>query len=232
MLAKLGNWAWIGGAALAGIAGMINAIGFLSYSHQAVTHLTGTTSLFSLALFEDEHSAAIHLGGVLVSFFAGAVLSGFIIQRQTLKLGRRYGVALAIEGLLLATAAVCMRQHLVYGSYIASAACGLQNAMASTYSGAILRTTHVTGIVTDLGSALGHALRGLEIDHSRLRLYVLVLAGFILGGVAGAALFKYTGTDALFYPAGFACTVALGYTGYAHHQRLREQAETTTHTDR
>lgn len=221
MLAKLGNWAWIGGASLAGIAGMINAIGFLSYSHQAVTHLTGTTSLLSLALFQGDNTATFHLGGVLLAFFAGAVLSGFIIQRQTLKLGRRYGVALAVEGLLLATAAVCMRHQLIYGSYFASAACGLQNAMASTYSGAILRTTHVTGIVTDLGSAVGHALRGLEVDHVRLRLYALVLGGFILGGIVGSALFKFTGTDALFYPAGLTFIVALGYTGYAHRQHLR-----------
>lgn len=232
MLAKLGNWAWIGGASLAAIAGMINAIGFLSYSHQAVTHLTGTTSLLSLAVFDGDHTATLHLGGVLLAFLLGATLSGFIIQRQTLKLGRRYGVALAIEGLLLATAAVCMRHHLVYGSYFASAACGLQNAMASTYSGAVLRTTHVTGIVTDLGSALGHALRGLDVDGPRLRLYALVLSGFLLGGITGAALFEYTGTDALFYPAGLAFIVALGYTGYAHHQHLRAHPPTTPPVDR
>lgn len=219
MLQKLGNWAWIGGGALAGIAGMVNAIGFLSYSHQAVTHLTGTTTLLGVALHQHDLTLATHLAGVLLAFFLGAVLSGFIIQRQTLKLGRRYGVALAVEGALLAFAALCMRHQLSAGAYVASLACGLQNAMATTYSGAILRTTHVTGIVTDLGSALGHALRGLEVDRPRVRLYALVLSAFLLGGALGAAVFTITGTDALFYPAVLILVVALAYTAYAHRAR-------------
>lgn len=122
MLAKIGNWAWLGGAVLAAIAGMINAIGFLSYSHQAVTHLTGTVSLLSLAIFDRRNPETLHLLGVITAFFLGAILSGVIIQRQTLKLGRRYGVALAIEGVLLAVAALLMRNQLDYGSYFASAA--------------------------------------------------------------------------------------------------------------
>jgi uncharacterized membrane protein YoaK (UPF0700 family) len=221
MLNKLGHWAWIGGAALAGIAGMVNAIGFLSFSHQAVTHLTGTTSLLSIALFEHDGAAVVHLGCVIFAFFLGATLSGFIIQRQTLKLGRRYGAALAIEGILLGIAAVLMHGHHDAGSYFASAACGLQNAMASTYSGTILRTTHLTGMVTDIGSSVGHALRGLEVDHLRLRLCVLVVIGFTVGGVVGTALFRCYESDALFYPAGLTLLVAIAYTGYAHYRRLR-----------
>lgn len=220
MLNKLGHWAWTGGAALAGIAGMVNAIGFLSFSHQAVTHLTGTTSLLSIAIFELNKEAMLHLGCVIFSFFLGAALSGFIIQRQTLKLGRRYGGALAIEGLLLGIAAVLMHGHHDAGSYFASAACGLQNAMASTYSGTILRTTHLTGMVTDIGSSVGHALRGLEVDHLRLRLGVLVFIGFTVGGVGGTALFRVHGSDALFYPAGLTLLVAVAYTSYVHYRRL------------
>ena len=220
MVHKLDAWAWIGGGALAGIAGMINAIGYLSYSHQAVTHLTGTTSLLAIALQAAEFASALHLGLVMLAFLLGAALSGFIIQRQSLRLGRRYGAALACEGLLLLLAALLMRRQLEAGSYLASAACGLQNAMASTYGGAVLRTTHVTGIVTDLGSAVGHALRGLEVDWLRMRLYLVVLGGFASGGLLGAVLFHHAGTDALFYPATLTLIVALGYTGYAHHRRL------------
>ncbi len=221
MLQKLGTWAWVGGAALAGIAGMVNAIGYLSYSHQAVTHLTGTASQLGIATSELSGAVATHLALVIAAFLAGAVLSGFVIQRQTLKLGRRYGVALGIEGLLLCAAALLMRHHHEAGSYFASAAFGLQNAMATTYSGAILRTTHVTGIVTDLGATLGHALRGLEIDSARIRLYLLVLGAFVLGGALGSVLFRMVGTDALFYPAALTLLVAATYGAYAHRARLR-----------
>lgn len=224
MLQKLGSWAWIGGASLSAIAGMVNAIGFLSYSHQAVTHVSGTTTQLSLALFQFDRPVVLHLAAVLFAFFLGAALSGFLIQRQTLKLGRRYGAALAVEGVLLLIAALLMRRHHDAGSYFASSAAGLQNAMATTYSGAILRTTHVTGIVTDIGSAVGHALRGLEVDLPRLRLYLLVLAGFLGGGIVGAALFSFSGTDALFYPAGLTLVVAIAYSAYAHYRRFHPPA--------
>lgn len=220
MLQKLGYWAWLGGAALAGIAGMVNAIGYLSYSHQGVTHLTGTASQLGIAVHAGDTVNTGHLVLVIVAFFSGAVLSGYIIRRQTLKLGRRYGMALGLEGALLCMAALLMRRHHEAGSYFASAAFGLQNAMASTYSGAILRTTHVTGIVTDLGAMLGHALRGMEIEWPRARLYLMVLGGFTAGGVVGAALFRLVGTDALFYPAGPTLAVAAGYGAYSHYVRI------------
>lgn len=220
MINKLGIWAWVGGAALAGIAGMVNAIGYLSYSHQAVTHLTGTATLLGVALSEQSPVAAWHLGLVVIAFLAGAILSGFIIRRQTLKLGRRYGVALGVEGILLGIAAWLMHGQHEAGAYFASAAFGLQNAMATTYSGAILRTTHVTGIVTDLGAIIGHALRGLTVDGARVRLYLTVLGSFTAGGVIGGILFRSTGTDALFFPAGLTLAVAAIYGMYAHRKKV------------
>jgi uncharacterized membrane protein YfcA len=95
--------------------------------------------------------------------------------------------------------------------------------MASTYSGTILRTTHLTGMVTDIGSSIGHALRGLEVDSLRLRLGVLVCVGFTIGGVGGAALFRIHESDALFYPAGLTLLVAVAYTSYAHYCRVQPQ---------
>jgi uncharacterized membrane protein YoaK (UPF0700 family) len=219
MIHKLDNWAWLGGAALAGIAGMVNAIGYPSYSHQAVTHLTGTASQLGITLSDQSYAAAGHLALVILAFLGGAILSGFIIQRQTLKLGRRHGVALGIEGMLLVVAALLMRRHHEAGSYFASAAFGLQNAMATTYSGAILRTTHVTGIVTDLGATLGHALRGLDVHGARVRPYLLVLGAFVTGGVIGGVFFRFVGTDALFYPAALTLVVAFVYSAYAHRKK-------------
>lgn len=124
MIYKLERWAWLGGALLAGIAGMVNAIGLQSYAHQAVTHATGTTSLLTLGIAHADVMAITNLTCVLGSFVAGAALSGFIVQSSALKLGRRYGVALFVESLLLFAASALMSSHLAIGSYFASAACG------------------------------------------------------------------------------------------------------------
>jgi uncharacterized membrane protein YoaK (UPF0700 family) len=100
------------------------------------------------------------------------------------------------------------------GLYAAACACGLQNAMASTYSGTVVRTTHISGMFTDLGIFLGHALRGLPVDSKRLRMCVLVITGFFCGGLAGAVSFHFIGTNALLIPAVFTGGASGGYTLY------------------
>src|SRR5688500_17261363 len=97
MITRLPTWVWLGAASLAMVAGMVNVVGYLGFEHQAITHLTGTTSLLGAALAQGDSRASLHLLLIVFAFVGGAVLSGAIIQDSTLRLGRRYGVALAIE---------------------------------------------------------------------------------------------------------------------------------------
>lgn len=211
MISKLPRWVWAGAWALAFIGGIVNVIGLLGFEHQAITHLTGTTSMLAAALASLDGAAALHFAAIIGSFVAGNVLSGFLIQESTLQLGRRYGVALLLESLLLALSVPLLDQQNMFGLYAASCACGLQNAMVSTYSGAVIRTTHVSGMFTDLGIFLGHRLRGLPVDARRLRLCFLVISGFLCGGVAGALAFQHLGYSALFIPSALTAATALSY---------------------
>src|SRR5262245_35803127 len=129
MISKLPRWVWAGACALAFVAGIINVIGLLGFEHQAVTHLTGTTSMLAAALAALDSKAALHFAAMIGSFVAGTVLSGFLIQDSTLQLGRRYGVALLLESVLLCVAVPLLKRHSIFGIYSASCACGLQNAM-------------------------------------------------------------------------------------------------------
>jgi uncharacterized membrane protein YoaK (UPF0700 family) len=221
MISKLPRWAWVGGALLAGIAGMVNAVGFLSYAHQAVTHLTGTTTLLGLAMVEPGGGDWLHLLAVIGSFVAGAMFSGFVIEHHTLRLGRRYGAVLAVEALLLAGAAALMGSRGAAGSCLASAACGLQNAMASSYSGTVLRTAHLTGMFTDLGVTLGHWLRRVEADWRRFRLCANLIGSFALGGVLGALGYRLLGAQTLYLPAALTGAVAIAYSAYVQFARAR-----------
>ena len=211
---QLPRWVWIGAGALACVAGMVNAVGYLGFEHQAVTHLTGTTTLLGAALAGDDMRAATSLAGVAVAFMVGCALSGMIVQDATLRLGRRYGVALALESALLFASAYLFHRNSVSGAWLAAMACGLQNAMATTYSGAIVRTTHLSGMFTDLGIGLGHALRGLPLQRRRLSLCALIISAFLAGGVFGALLFARVGTDALLLPATLTGVVGVGYAIY------------------
>ena len=214
MIRQLPRWAWVGGALLAFIAGSINTVGYLCFRHQPITHLTGTSTELGMALARLDAGEIVHWGCAIGAFLLGAVMSGFIVQQSTLKLGRRYGVVLMIESALLFAATPLIHRESDLGVYLASMACGLQNAMVSTYSGATLRTTHLSGIFTDLGIYLGHRLRGLEVDMLRVHVCLLVASCFIAGATAGALGFAAVREAVLLVPATLTGIVGLGYAMY------------------
>ncbi len=211
MISKLPPWVWAGAWALAFVAGIVNVIGLLGFEHQTVTHLTGTTSMLAAAIANLDLAAVLHFAAMIGSFISGTVLSGFIIQDSTLQLGRRYGIALIIESLLLCAAVQLLTRGSIFGMYSAACACGLQNAMVSTYSGAVVRTTHISGMFTDLGIFLGHRLRGLPVDARRQRLCLIIISAFLCGGIAGAVAFHHLSYGALYIPSGLIAVMATIY---------------------
>lgn len=221
ILRQLPRWAWIGGGLLAFIAGMINAAGYMGFRQQAITNLTGSSSLFGIALGTANSGEALHWLLSILAFLAGAILSGLIVQQSTLKLGRPYGVALMLESLLLFAAVPLLDAHQPLGLYLASMAAGLQNGMVSTYSGMVFRTTHVSGMFTDLGIYLGQRLRGLAVDTLRMRVCVLVILSVVLGSACGGALFKHLHEQTLLLPAALTGLCGLGYSLYSG-RRLKD----------
>ena len=69
-----------------------------------------------------------------------------------------------------------------------------------------MRTTHLTGIFTDLGLMLGKALKGDPFDTRKGVMFLLIIIGFLLGGITGFILFEYSSILALVLPA-LACFV-------------------------
>jgi uncharacterized membrane protein YoaK (UPF0700 family) len=165
------------------------------------------------------YGVALHALAILAAFFIGCLASGAIISQGSLRLGRRYGVALSLESVALFLAVYFLRQGANVGDYLAALACGLQNAMVSSYSGSTMRTTHMTGMVTDLGIACGHFLRGAAVDWFRFRLYGVLFLGFFAGGVLGALGYGHFGYDTLLFPAVLSGVAGLGYTAIKHYQR-------------
>jgi uncharacterized membrane protein YoaK (UPF0700 family) len=219
MISKLPHWAWTGAWVLAFIAGTVNVVGLLGFEHQAITHLTGSTSMLAIGLAEGNARDIFHFAGILASFVAGTVVSGFIIQNQAFQLGRRYGFALMLESALLFIAVPLLHRHELKGLYCAACACGLQNAMMTTYSGTVIRTTHVSGMFTDLGIALGNRLRGLPVDAKRVRMCLLIISGFLCGGIIGALAWQGLHADTLFIPAGITAALSIGYGIYRLKKR-------------
>lgn len=213
------SWITLGALGLACGAGCINAVGFLGAQHQALSHMTGTVTNLGIGLGQADRELTGRALVVLGAFFVGCVASGLIIRQSTLKLGRRYGVALTMESALLFLSAWFFRHGATHaGDTLAAMACGLQNALATGYSGAVIRTTHMSGIVTDLGIAVGLLARREPVDWRRIRLYLVLLLGFLTGGVLGAVAFVRMGYDTLLIPAIITGAAGLGYALYRHYR--------------
>lgn len=224
MISKLPEWVWTGAWLLSFVAGMVNVVGLLSFQHQAVTHLTGSTSQLAMAMVSLDTWSILHLLALIGSFIAGTVLSGFLIGDSTLELGRQYGMALLAESVLLLAAVPSLNNGSLSGIYLACCASGLQNAMVSTYSGALIRTSHLTGLFTDLGIFLGQALRQLPVDKRRVRLCLLIISAFLSGGVAGTLTFTYLGNATLLIPAALTSLAAITYGSYRlNKERAQKQ---------
>lgn len=215
MILQLPKWVELGAFFLALIAGAINAIGLLGFEHQSVSHLSGTATLLGTEILSLSFQNIFHLVGILLSFLGGACIAGFLLHGSTLKLGRHYDTALFIESILLCLSSWFLISGSFYGHFLASAACGLQNALATTYSGAIIRTTHVTGIFTDLGIMLGSVFKGQAIDRRKAKLFLFIIFGFIIGGTSGALLYTKLVFNALFIPAAVCLIMAVTYRVFA-----------------
>ncbi len=213
MISRLPGWVEYGAFVLALLAGFVNSVGLLGFEHQSVSHLSGTATLLGARLLE-QPDTSLHLLAVILSFLAGAVISGWVLRSSALQMGRHYGLLLLIEAALLFAACHMLLNGSSAGHYFASAACGLQNALATTYSGAIIRTTHITGIVTDLGIMLGAWLRKQKFDQRRATLYLLIIGGFVVGAMAGAVSYQWAGYNALMMPSGGCLLLALAYHWY------------------
>ena len=214
MVSRLPRWVEYGTFLLALNAGFINAVGLLGFKHQSVSHLSGTATLLGSGITSTNINDLLFLFGVLVSFVIGAAISGYFLRGEVLKLGRNYSGLLVLEAAFLGGASCLLIDDFSHGIYLASAACGLQNALATTYSGAVVRTTHVTGIFTDLGIMLGAVVRGDPFDKRRALLFSLIVLGFILGGTLGAFSFASLAFLSLLIPAGVCLSLALFYALY------------------
>lgn len=198
------------GLVLAAVAGAANAGGFVAV-HQYTSHMTGIVSEMADHLAVGNWTLVAAGTGAVLSFVVGAMVSTLLIN-----LGRRqhlhseYALPLVLEaGVMLVFGLMgtsLSERDWVFIPATVSLLCfmmGLQNAMITKVSHAVIRTTHVTGIVTDIGIELGRMvywnrapdpqLRPVRADLGHLALLTGLLLLFFGGGVVGAISFARIG---------------------------------------
>lgn len=242
------NWIVGFGVALAVCAGIVDAVGFHLFK-MLVTNQTGNVARLALEVREihlesDEGIQFRDAGIVLLCFTGGAFLCGLLIDKNQVHFGGKsaYGLALVGNALLLACATYAAAAHPVphiSGAYFAAAASGLQNAMCTSHFGAVVRTTHVTGTVTDIGSTSGRMVMimlkkkfrisklnvveraEIEVDLKKLLVLLPLLVGFWAGCFLGAYMELTLHEFALLIPASF--TGLVGFVYMFFRNQLKEK---------
>jgi uncharacterized membrane protein YoaK (UPF0700 family) len=187
-------------SALASVAGFVNALTVAGALHIGTTHMTGITTRLSVDLADARADHVTLDLTLLFAFVLGAAISGAILDSTRLRLGRRYGVLMMIEAGILSLSLVLQDTHILLQLAPLALAAGLQNAMATQYSRAVVRTTHMTGVLTDIGIAIGKAIARRGVTGWRLFLYLVLFLGFGVGGIFGALGHSRFGHDALVFP--------------------------------
>ncbi len=199
-----------GALAFAGTAGFINSIA-LGVFRSPVSHMTGAVSYMGIEMAGGHSNDAIATLSIILSFLFGAGFAGFIVGAEELTPGRKYGVALILEGALLGIATILLFRQAHLGVSLIAMACGVQNATTSSYCGLMIRTTHVTGTVTDIGVMFGHWLRHRNIEKRKLVFMLGVVAAFGTGVWLGALADSRWGSSSLAIVA-IGCATAGGIT--------------------
>lgn len=196
------------GAVLSFVAGAANAGGFLAVG-QYTSHMTGLLSSVADNLVLGQLVLALAALGALSAFLLGAMTTAVLVNwglRRQLRSAYclpllAESAALLVFGLFGAAINVFAPLFLPLTVVLLCFIMGLQNAVITKISKAEIRTTHVTGLVTDLGIELGKLF---YVNHSRikspvlanrdrLRIQSLLISCFFAGGVSGALGFKSVG---------------------------------------
>ena len=165
-------------ATLAAVAGYVDAA-LLLYCGVMATHITGPTTHTATALSpEPVHPGLVPawvFACIVAGFFLGCLLSALLTATPartrgtsrpvTRRTRRGFRAVLASEAALLAASLVATRwfaprdvDAAAWRALLvllpAAVGMGLQNALITRVSGTVIRTTHLSGMVTDLGIAL------------------------------------------------------------------------------
>ncbi|BDU75783.1 YoaK family protein [Mesoterricola sediminis] len=211
---------------MAFIAGAVNAGGFLAVKTYT-SHMSGNVSKLADELALGRMRLAWGAAEIILCFLLGAFTAGTLINLgRRMKFRSPYALNLTLEaglmlvfGLMGATLSHRREFFLPATTVLLSFMMGMHNSVVTSISNAEVRTSHMTGNLTDFGIELSRLVypnvfhrRGVDpikANRSRLKLHGLLLASFFGGGVAGAVGFKHVGFKVTIFLALFLLALAI-----------------------
>lgn len=163
-------------------AGYVNITTILKFN-QPVSHMTGNASALAQGIFAGEAFLVGRLFSVLLFFLLGSTLAGMLFCRKTREPRACFSLIPMLGGIFAYL--LKDRSFLLY--YLAFLM-GLQNTLFIDYRGYLIRSTHLTGYLSDVGFELGSLLAGRKNDSWKISFYLVSFLSFVLGGILAAYL--------------------------------------------
>lgn len=194
------------------IAGALNTVGFVAVGLYT-SHMTGMTASGADHLMTGDWRLVQAAALAVASFIVGAIVCTLVFTwGRRRRLSSRYANVLALEGvLMLVTGLLAGRFEGPETELVLVAplcfTMGLQNALITRIRDFPVRTTHVTGMVTDIAVELGRLLyrsRGaapVRGDREKLGVLSTLVGLFFLGGIVGTMGYWWMGFGVLIFGA-------------------------------
>ena len=222
---------------MAFVAGAVNAGGFLAIARYT-SHMSGIISAIGDDLALNNFISV--LGGIslLLSFLLGAATTAIIVNwGHRREIRSEFALPLLVEAILLLMFGLVGANLNLYLPLtvpaIALLLCfvmGLQNAIVTKASKADIRTTHMTGVITDIGIEVGKMIywnrskdankQGLvKANIEKLKTHTFIFGMFLVGGIIGAVSFKKVGYIAV-VPLSLSLAIIAGFQVYRDIQKI------------
>jgi uncharacterized membrane protein YoaK (UPF0700 family) len=194
-------------ALLSFVAGIVNISGVLSVQ-VLTTNVTGHFAFFAEQILLRNYSGALHFLAFILSFFLGAFFASILTAlstRRNINLPFKWaiGVEMAIlAGIGLGGISAAGPEGFPFVACLLLFAMGIQNSLVTQISHATVRTTHLTGLFTDLGIDISQLLFDKGLDRQavlkrRIRLRLSIVVCFFGGCILGGILFSILGFKTL-----------------------------------
>lgn len=188
------------------VAGIVNVAGFLAVA-TLTTNVTGHFAFFIDEVFKLNFWEGFIYFLYILFFFLGSFSSNFLVEIISRRNANYvYIIPTTIESLILCFTALfgssLMIEHPNLIACILLFAMGLQNSLVTRISNATVRTTHLTGLFTDLGIELSqlffyHESEPREKLLSSIKLRLTIISFFFFGGIVGGVFYDRIGLNVL-----------------------------------
>jgi uncharacterized membrane protein YoaK (UPF0700 family) len=205
-------------AFVSGITNSVGMIAFLAFS----SNITGHVTVLAKHIVDQDFKHIIVFVIWLLMFFFGAFISSFIVRSYNhTSYYKAHSLPFIIEIIILLFVGIYghnfykdnqLEHDLLIGAMIFSM--GLQNGLVSTISGGLIKSSHLTGLFTDLGGDVAEWMHPkaekTEAVKSKIYVRLTILSFYLIGAVLGGFLFNVF-NFAIFYVVPFILLTILYY---------------------